>query len=187
MAKSIRAWNVPSAISSALALAWTNHSPRFRFASAPDGKGRNCYWPMPFRKKARITVTNESDKRCDCFYYYIDWQKHDSLPEDTAYFHAMYRREFPCTMGRNYLIADIEGRGHYVGTIKASIMLHRAGGEGDVSFSLMAKRPACAYRHGGLFLRWLGFSRTSRTVLWNAVVGGIQHGRPGLGPSVSSS
>src|SRR3974390_1756645 len=30
-----------------------------------DGRGRNCYWPMPFRKKARLTVTNESDKRCD--------------------------------------------------------------------------------------------------------------------------
>ena len=84
-----------------------------------DGKGRNCYWPMPFRQKARITVTNESDKRCDCFYYYIDWQKHASLPDDVAYFHAMYRQEFPCAMGKNYLIADIQGRGHYGGTIKS--------------------------------------------------------------------
>ena len=56
-----------------------------------DGRGRNCYWPMPFRKAARITVTNESDKRCDAFYYYLDWQKDKSLPKDTAYFHAMYR------------------------------------------------------------------------------------------------
>ena len=22
-----------------------------------DGRGRNCYWPMPFRKSARVTVT----------------------------------------------------------------------------------------------------------------------------------
>lgn len=100
-----------------------------------EGRGRNCYWPMPFRKKARITVTNESDKRCDCFYYYIDWQKHDSLPEDTAYFHAMYRQEFPCVMGKNYLIADIKGRGHYVGTIKS--VYHASPGwygEGDDFF-----------------------------------------------------
>src|SRR5215831_10261128 len=67
-----------------------------------DGRGRNCYWPMPFQKKARVTVTNESDKRCDAFYYYIDWQKHPTLSEDAAYFHAMYRQEFPCVMGRNY-------------------------------------------------------------------------------------
>ncbi len=100
-----------------------------------DGRGRNCYWPMPFRKHARITVTNESEKRCDAFYYYIDWQKHPSLPEDTAYFHAMYRQEFPCVMGRNYLLADIQGRGHYVGTVQ-SVCLVSPGwyGEGDDFF-----------------------------------------------------
>ena len=70
------------------------------FSSLPirvtsEGRGRNCYWPMPFRRSARITVTNESDQRCDALYYYIDWQKHPSLPADTAYFHAMYRQEFP--------------------------------------------------------------------------------------------
>ena len=83
-----------------------------------DGRGRNCYWPMPFSKKARITVTNESEKTCNAFYYYIDWQKHSNSFKETAYFHAMYRQEYPCIMGRNYLIADLEGRGHYVGTIQ---------------------------------------------------------------------
>ncbi len=83
------------------------------------GRARNCYWPMPFRKSARITVTNDSDKHCKAFFYYIDWQKHESLPEDTACFHAMYRQEHPCVMGRNYLFADIVGRGHYVGTIQS--------------------------------------------------------------------
>jgi hypothetical protein len=100
-----------------------------------NGRGRNCYWPMPFRKSARITVTNESDKPCDAFYYYIDWQKHKRLPKDTAYFHAMYRQEYPCRMGRNYLIASIKGRGHYVGTIQ-SVQLMSSGwyGEGDDFF-----------------------------------------------------
>jgi len=100
-----------------------------------DGRGRNCYWPMPFRKSARITVTNESDRRCDAFYYYLDWQKHESLPADTAYFHAMYRQEYPCVMGRNYLLADLEGRGHYVGTVQ-SVQNMSSGwyGEGDDFF-----------------------------------------------------
>jgi len=80
-------------------------------------------------------VTNESDKRCDSIYYYIDWQKHESLPKDTAYFHAMYRQEYPCAMGRNYLLADIVGRGHYVGTIQ-SVQSSASGwyGEGDDFF-----------------------------------------------------
>ena len=100
-----------------------------------DGRGRNCYWPMPFRKSARITVSNESDKRCGAFYFYVDWQKHKSLPKDTAYFHAMYRQEFPCVMGQNYLLADIVGRGHYVGTIQSVQMMSPGWyGEGDDFF-----------------------------------------------------
>jgi hypothetical protein len=100
-----------------------------------DGRGRNCYWPMPFRKSARIVLTNEGGKPCDAFYYYIDWQKLPSLPEDSAYFHAMYRQEFPCVMGQNYLIADIAGRGHYVGTV-LSVYLVSPGwfGEGNDLF-----------------------------------------------------
>jgi len=99
------------------------------------GRARNCYWPMPFLKSARITVTNESDRRCDAFYSYIDWQKHESLPQDTAYFHAMYRQEHPCVMGRNYLLADIEGRGHYVGTVQSVYHVSPGWyGEGDDFF-----------------------------------------------------
>lgn len=82
-----------------------------------NGRGRNCYWPMPFAKSAKITVTNEGHKRTDAFYYYLDWQKVPKLPPNTAYFHAMYRQEFPTVMGRNYTIADIIGRGQYVGTV----------------------------------------------------------------------
>ena len=100
-----------------------------------DGRGRNCYWPMPFKKKAKITVSNESDKPCGAFYYYIDWQKHPSISDDSAYFHAMYRQEHPCVMGQNYLLADLEGRGHYVGTIQSVYMVSPGWyGEGDDFF-----------------------------------------------------
>jgi hypothetical protein len=100
-----------------------------------DGKGRNCYWPMPFRKSARVVVTNDGKKACDAFYYYVDWQKLPSLSQDSAYFHASYRQEFPCVMGQNYLIADIKGRGHYVGTV-LSVYLTSPGwfGEGNDQF-----------------------------------------------------
>src|ERR1035437_18734 len=113
-----------------------------------DGRGRNCYWPMPFRKSARVTVTNESDKRCDAFYYYLDWQKYKSLPKDTAYFHAMYRQEYPCVMGRNYLIADLVGRGHYVGTVQ-SVQNMSSGwyGEGDDFFFIDRKSTRLNFSH----------------------------------------
>jgi hypothetical protein len=100
-----------------------------------DGRGRNCYWPMPFRKSARLVVSNECDRPCDAFYYYVDWQQLPALPGDSAYFRARYRQEFPCVMGQNYLLADIQGRGHYVGTVQ-SVYLTSPGwyGEGNDLF-----------------------------------------------------
>lgn len=100
-----------------------------------EGRARHCYWPMPFRKSARITVTNEGKGRVDAFYYYVDWQKHKSLPKNTAYFHAQYRQEFPPVSGHNYLILDAIGQGHYVGTVQ-SVRLNEPGwyGEGDDFF-----------------------------------------------------
>jgi hypothetical protein len=100
-----------------------------------EGRARNCYWPMPFRKSARITVTNEGEKPIMAFYSYVDWQKLPALPEDTPYFHAMYRQEYPTVMGQNYLLADIVGKGHYVGTVM-NIRQHQASwyGEGDDFF-----------------------------------------------------
>jgi hypothetical protein len=100
-----------------------------------NGRGRNCYWPMPFRKSARITVTNDGKQPCENFYYQIDWQKLPSLPRKTAYFHAMYRQEYPCVMGRNYLIAGIQGCGQYVGTLLSVCLVSpRWFGEGNDYF-----------------------------------------------------
>lgn len=82
------------------------------------GDSYNCFWPMPFFKSARITITNESERPFAAFYYQIDYTK-ETPPRDAAYFCAQYRQEFPTKLGRDYLIADIEapGGGHYVGTV----------------------------------------------------------------------
>ncbi len=99
------------------------------------GRSRNCYWRMPFKNHARVTVTNESEEhRVHSFYYYLDWQKHESLPDDTMYFHARYRQEHPATPG-DYLILETQGRGHYVGTVQ-SVLQTQYGwfGEGDDRF-----------------------------------------------------
>ncbi|RKX47734.1 MAG: hypothetical protein DRP64_00210 [Verrucomicrobia bacterium] len=116
------------------------HGMNVNFDSNPvrvsaDGVARNCYWPMPFEKSARVTITNEGKKPVEAFYYYVDWTKLPSLPENTPYFHAMYRQEYPCVAGSRYLIADIQGAGHYVGTV-LNCRQHERGwmGEGDDFF-----------------------------------------------------
>ncbi len=82
-----------------------------------SGDGYNCYWPMPFHKRARITVTNESDKNLNALYFHVDYLALDAQPADAAYFCAQYRQEFPTRLGQDYLVLDAIGRGHYVGTV----------------------------------------------------------------------
>lgn len=69
------------------------------FAVTPqDGRGMNCYLPMPFLYGARITLENACDNSCN-FYYYIDYEEYDSLPAgEIGHFHASWRREAD-TMG----------------------------------------------------------------------------------------
>lgn len=86
---------------------------------APNG-GFNCYWPMPFRESARVTIENQHPGELPMFFYQIDYSLVDELSDDTGYFHAQWRRENPTTVGEDYTIVDgIEGKGHYAGTYLA--------------------------------------------------------------------
>jgi len=81
----------------------------------PTG-GMNCYFPMPFRGSARITVENRSPEKVGGFFYAVSVDA-DAVGPDEAYFHAKFRRENPTKYMKDYLIVDgIKGRGHYVGT-----------------------------------------------------------------------
>ncbi len=81
------------------------------------GDAYNCFWPMPFHNSARIEIENQSTLPLNALYFQIDYVKKTSLPPDTPYFCAQYRQEFPTQSGRDYLILDATGRGHYVGTV----------------------------------------------------------------------
>jgi len=104
--------------------------------ASSDGRSRNSYWPMPFRRSCRITVTNEGRRRVNNLYYHVDWAKVPSLSETTPYLHAWYRQALPAPAdGSPYEILSVRGRGHYVGTV-LSVVQAEAGwfGEGDDLF-----------------------------------------------------
>jgi hypothetical protein len=85
-----------------------------------DADSYNSFWPMPFQKSIRIEVVNQSKtKNINLLYYNIDWIKKDRLPKKTPYFYAQYRQEYPAENGKDYLILETEGKGHYVGTVMA--------------------------------------------------------------------
>jgi hypothetical protein len=95
----------------------------------------NAYWPMPFRKHARITFTNDSDKDLLLLAYQITYSKTE-VPENAGYFHAQWRRAVPSRSSPIYTILDgVKGEEHYVGTFLAWTQLSDGWfGEGEVKF-----------------------------------------------------
>lgn len=98
------------------------------------GSAFNCYWPMPFRKRCRITLENIAEQEIVLFYQ-VDYTL-EPVGEEAAYFHAAFHRENPLKKGEVFPILDgVEGRGQYVGTYLAW-GVHNNGwwGEGEVKF-----------------------------------------------------
>ncbi|MGH7867126.1 MAG: glycoside hydrolase family 172 protein, partial [Candidatus Dormibacteraceae bacterium] len=98
------------------------------------GSAFNCYWPMPFRKSARITLEN-TDEKDMVVYYQVNYTL-TRIAKDAGYFHAQFRREAPLKEKGIYTILDgVQGQGQYVGTYLAW-EVHSPGwwGEGEIKF-----------------------------------------------------
>lgn len=116
-------------------MGWGEYSPLQSLAVCVNpGSAFNCYWPMPFRKKCRITMENMDERDMD-LYYQVDYILTE-VPNDAAYFHAQFRRVNPLPYKSVYVLVDnIKGRGQYVGTYMAW-GVHNNGwwGEGEIKF-----------------------------------------------------
>ena len=101
--------------------------------------GMNSYWPMPFRKSARITVENvqpaERGGEQVTLYYQVTYAL-DEVPDNLAYFHAQWRRDNPLAYKDVHTILDgVKGHGHYVGTYIAWGVNNTGWwGEGEIKF-----------------------------------------------------
>jgi hypothetical protein len=142
----------------------------FLFESTPlsvaSDKALNCFFPMPFRRRARITVSNDGKEEVDAFYFNIDYQALiKDLPANTVYFHAQYRQATPAKGWtnqwesndaaavnakknldgqNNYVWLEATGQGHFVG-VTMSVLQNQDGwwGEGDDMFFIDGeKRPS---------------------------------------------
>lgn len=98
------------------------------------GSAFNCYWQMPFRKSARVTMENR-DQKDMTLYYQVNYVLTD-VPKDAGYFHAQFRQEAPLKQKGLYTIVDgIQGQGQYVGTYLAwEVHASRWWGEGEIKF-----------------------------------------------------
>jgi hypothetical protein len=125
--------------------------------SVGSDKSLNCFFPMPFSRHARITVTNEGADPIGSFYYNIDYRTYSHpLPPDSVYFHAEYRQAQPnhgwttkwetnqtplvdkktnLDGKDNYVWMQAKGHGQYVG-VTMSVLQNQDmwWGEGDDMF-----------------------------------------------------
>ncbi|MDB5288167.1 MAG: hypothetical protein JWR05_3116 [Mucilaginibacter sp.] len=116
-------------------MGWGKYAPVQSLAVVVNpGSAFNCYWPMPFRKKCRITMEN-IDNEDMVLYYQVDYTL-TKVPDDAAYFHAQFRRINPLPYKKDYVLVDsIQGKGQYVGTYLA-YGSNKNGwwGEGEIKF-----------------------------------------------------
>ena len=116
-------------------MGWNEYSP---LVSSPicvnPGSAFNSYWPMPFRKKCRITMENINDADAMTLYYQIDYTLTE-VPADAGYFHAQFRRENPNETSVYTINDGIKGKGQYVGVYLAwGVNNNGWWGEGEIKF-----------------------------------------------------
>ena len=125
--------------------------------SVGSAKSLNSFFPMPFARHARITVTNQGKEPVGSFYYNIDYHTDSQpLPAGTLYFHAQYRQaqpnhgwtadwnsngdplvdNKPNLNGRdNYVWMEAKGSGQFVGVVMSVLQNQKFWwGEGDDMF-----------------------------------------------------
>ena len=116
-------------------MGWGKYSPLQSLAVCVNpGSAFNCYWPMPFRKKCKITMENIDDADM-VLYYQVDYILTE-VPSDAAYFHAQFNRTNPLPYKQDYiLVNNIKGKGQYVGTYIAYGSRNNGWwGEGEIKF-----------------------------------------------------
>ena len=114
-----------------------------QYLACSPGQSLNAYFAMPYRRGARLAVTNEGARDVGAFYSNIDYIEADALPADALYFHAQYRQSTPNQAQQlaerrnpdgatNYVYCETRGRGHLMGVTLGVVQLAEGWmGEGD--------------------------------------------------------
>lgn len=99
-------------------------------------RGCSCYWQMPFRRHARITLTHEGKEDANVVAWRVLYHL-KQVSEQAAYFHAQFRHTLTSGRPEHIILDEVRGKGVYVGTYLAWNNLSSGWwGEGEVKFYL---------------------------------------------------
>lgn len=111
------------------------------FFANPEGRSFLCYIPMPFRRAAKIVVTNESNKPLKHIFFDVDYQLVKQWNNDYLYFHAYWHRDSATTLTKDFeLLPAVNGKGRFLGVnagVQANPIYGKSWwGEGEVKVFL---------------------------------------------------
>src|SRR6266850_2510697 len=86
-----------------------------------------CYWAMPFRSSARITIENRASVPITGLYFNIEVESVSSIAKEALYFHAQFRRAGPTVRDRPVTVLETTGNGQFVGTVLSAQTLRGIG------------------------------------------------------------
>ena len=97
--------------------------------SNPEGRSFNCMIPMPFRKGAKVVITNESPQNIGSIFFDIDFVKYEKMDDDALYFHAYWIRQKTSELRKDFeFLPEIEGKGRFLG-VNIGVNADKAYGE----------------------------------------------------------
>ncbi len=107
------------------------------FFANPEGRSFNSFIPMPFKKAAKIVITNDGDKKLNNIFFDVDYSLLKNWNDDFLYFHAFWGRDTATTPGKDFeLLPHITGKGRILGThvvVNANPLYRKSWwGEGEV-------------------------------------------------------
>ncbi len=107
------------------------------FFASPEGRSFNSFIPMPFKKAAKIVITNDGDKKLNNIFFDVDYSLLNNWNDDFLYFHAFWGRDTATTPGKDFeLLPHITGKGRILGThvvVNANPLYRKSWwGEGEV-------------------------------------------------------
>lgn len=113
--------------------------------ASPEGRSFLSYIPMPFRKGARVVVTNDTGKRINLIFWDVNYRSMSHVADDALYFHAYWSRERRTGIGQDFrILPRVTGRGRFLGSIVTVSTDPRYGdtwwGEGEVKIYLDGDR-----------------------------------------------
>lgn len=118
-------------------------------------RSMHCYFPMPFKKKAKITIENQHAAEIPGYFFQVDYEIDSEISDDISYFHAQWRRTDKNDWCNEQVVLNrVQGSGQYIGTYAACTILERSGSEQmELEFCVDGR---------ALFIRAMGLSHRSR-------------------------